>query len=114
MRERVRTVIGGVLGSRMSGPMGIGLASVAVTAFGGAMLLVAGGYDPLSAGGAMLRGSVGGWSAVTSFTLVRSVPLILAGLAVALAFRAGVYSSVEHKIRPSVFSASEAKTPRLR
>lgn len=64
-----------------------------VLTFGvGAVLLLLGGYDPLAAGSAMLRGSFGSWNTFVSFTLVRSVPLLFTGLAVALAFRAGVWN----------------------
>jgi general nucleoside transport system permease protein len=50
------------------------------------------GYDPVLALGALWRGAFGSWYAITSGTLVRSVPLILLGLGVALAFRAGVFN----------------------
>jgi len=46
----------------------------------------------VAAAAALVRGSVGSWSTFVSITLVRSVPLILTGLAVALAFRAGVWN----------------------
>jgi simple sugar transport system permease protein len=52
--------------------------------------LAAVGYDGPAALAALWRGSVGTPYALASATLVRAVPLILAGLAVALAFRAGV------------------------
>jgi simple sugar transport system permease protein len=58
----------------------------------GTALLWLGGYDSLAAGRAMLSGSLGGWDVFVSITLVRAVPLILTGLAVALAFRAGVWN----------------------
>lgn len=67
-------------------------AAVAITAIAGALLLLLGGQDPVAAAGALVRGSVGSWNVFLSFTLVRSVPLILTGLAVALAFRAGVWN----------------------
>ncbi|MEC7833365.1 MAG: ABC transporter permease, partial [Gemmatimonadota bacterium] len=51
-----------------------------------------GGYDPLVAGAAMFQGSFGNGTAILSVTLVRAVPLIVTGLAVALAFRAGVWN----------------------
>ncbi|MEK9499670.1 ABC transporter permease [Gaopeijia maritima] len=54
--------------------------------------LAVGGYDPIEAFGALLRGALGSPSAVLSITLVRTVPLLLTGLAVALAFRAGVWN----------------------
>ncbi|MFN2565272.1 MAG: ABC transporter permease [Gemmatimonadaceae bacterium] len=56
------------------------------------LLLEAGGYDAPLALLALWNGSLGSGYALTSATLVRAVPLILAGLAVALAFRAGVFN----------------------
>lgn len=70
----------------------LGLVAVTLTLGAGAILLLLGGYDPLAGGAAMLRGSVGSWNTFVSITLVRSVPLLFAGLAVALAFRAGVWN----------------------
>lgn len=51
-----------------------------------------GGYDPVLSLGALWRGAFGSWYAITSATLVRAVPLIVLGLGVALAFRAGVFN----------------------
>jgi simple sugar transport system permease protein len=56
------------------------------------LLLLLGGYDVRTALGALWTGSVGSWYALTSATLVRAVPLMLAGCAVAVAFRAGVFN----------------------
>lgn len=56
------------------------------------LLLAAGGHDAASAAAALWRGSFGSGYAFFSGTLVRAVPLILAGLAVALAFRAGIFN----------------------
>jgi simple sugar transport system permease protein len=53
-------------------------------------LLFVTGHDPAIAMQALLRGAFGSWYAITSATLVRAVPLALTGLAVALAFRAGL------------------------
>ncbi|HEU5478395.1 MAG TPA: ABC transporter permease, partial [Candidatus Tumulicola sp.] len=50
------------------------------------------GFDATLAMGALWRGSFGAWYALTSSTLVRATPLILTGLAVAIAFRAGVWN----------------------
>jgi general nucleoside transport system permease protein len=47
------------------------------------------GYDALAALGALWNGAFGSWYAITSATLVRSVPLIIIGLGIALAFRGG-------------------------
>lgn len=50
------------------------------------------GFDPLSALAALWSGSIGSSYALTSGSLVRATPLILTGLAVAIAFRAGVFN----------------------
>jgi simple sugar transport system permease protein len=64
------------------------LLTVAVAA--GALAL--GGYAPGEAFGALVRGALGSPQALLSVTLVRTVPLLFTGLAVALAFRAGVWN----------------------
>ncbi len=53
-------------------------------------LLVVTGHDPAVALRALVRGAFGSWYAITSATLVRAVPLAFTGLAVAVAFRAGL------------------------
>lgn len=50
------------------------------------------GFDVARAGHALASGAFGSWYSFGSGTLVRSTPLILTGLAVALAFRAGVFN----------------------
>ena len=50
------------------------------------------GYDPVAALAALWSGAFGSWFAFTSATLVRAVPLILIGLGIALAFRAGTFN----------------------
>ena len=72
-------------------PLGVAAGALLATAVFAAGSLWLGGYSPIDAAGALLRGSVGSPVAVMS-SMVRSVPLILAGLAVALAFRAGVWN----------------------
>ena len=57
-----------------------------------AALLAALGFPPLGAMHALWEGSVGSFYALTSGTLVRATPLILTGLSVAVAFRAGVFN----------------------
>ena len=47
------------------------------------------GYDAVEALVALWSGAFGSWYALTSATLVRSVPLIIVGLGIALAFRGG-------------------------
>jgi ABC-type uncharacterized transport system permease subunit len=70
--------------------LALGATVIAAIACATAALLVAGGY-PVDRGlAALWSGSFGSWYAFTSATLVRAVPLMLTGVAVALAFRAGV------------------------
>ena len=57
-----------------------------------ALLLLIGGYDVPRAIGALWTGSVGSWYSLTSATLVRAIPLMLTGCAIAVAFRAGVWN----------------------
>ena len=57
-----------------------------------ALGLALGGYEPVLSLGALWRGAFGSWYAITSATLVRAVPLIVLGLGIALAFRAGVFN----------------------
>ena len=71
-------------------------ARIGAVALGGIVMIGAllsfGDHDASSALAALWRGSFGSTYALTSATLVRAIPLIVAGLAVALAFRAGVYN----------------------
>lgn len=69
----------------------VALSMVAILALLALALSVA-GADTERALRALWFGSVGSWDALTSATLVRATPLILTGLAVALAFRAGVWN----------------------
>jgi ABC-type uncharacterized transport system permease subunit len=72
--------------------LAVAAAALAATAVAAAVLLWMGGYDPIAAAAAMWSGAFGSREAMLSITLVRSVPFILTGLAVALAFRAGVWN----------------------
>jgi general nucleoside transport system permease protein len=74
------------------GSVGVTVGALGLALGVSALLLLVGGYDPVAAARAMLVGSVGTGEALVSVTLVRAVPLILTGLAVALAFRAGVWN----------------------
>ena len=68
------------------------LAGVATLLVATTALLVIGGYSAGPALLALWSGSIGSWYALTSGTLVRAVPLMLSGCAVAIAFRAGVFN----------------------
>lgn len=57
-----------------------------------ALSLRAAGHDPVRAASALIGGALGSRDAILSVTLVRAVPFILTGLAVALAFRSGVWN----------------------
>jgi simple sugar transport system permease protein len=68
-----------------AGAFGLGLLVLAVG-------LELAGYEAGTALTALGRGAFGSWYAITSATLVRSVPLIIVGLGIALAFRAGAFN----------------------
>jgi simple sugar transport system permease protein len=56
------------------------------------ILLAALGFDATAGMLALFRGSLGSSYAITSGTLIRATPVILTGLSVAIAFRAGVFN----------------------
>ena len=68
------------------------VAAFAATLAIAAALLALGGYSPGDVFAALARGAFGSWDRFVSFTLVRATPLLLAGLAVALAFKAHVWN----------------------
>ena len=78
----------------LSAPRSVLLFLACVTVLLAVMLafLSAGGFAALSVLGALWNGSFGSWYSITSATLVRSIPLMLTGGAVAVAFRAGVFN----------------------
>jgi ABC-type uncharacterized transport system permease subunit len=69
---------------RPSGPVALLLGLLAL-----ALSLHLAGYDAMAALGSLWQGAFGSRYALTSATLVRSVPLIIIGLGIALAFRGG-------------------------
>jgi simple sugar transport system permease protein len=72
----------------------VALVSLVLVAIAGAtaLLLLVGGYSVRDGLAALWSGSLGSWYALTSATLVRAVPLLCTGVAVAIAFRAGVFN----------------------
>ena len=74
---------------RLLGMVGLALLALAVAM---SAMLRMGGYSPAQALIALWSGSMGSWYSITSATLVRAVPLMLTGCAVAVAFRAGVFN----------------------
>ena len=72
--------------------LGTAALALLLTALVTAGALLVGGYDPVAGLSALVGGAVGSPDVFLSITLVRSVPLILTGLAVAVAFRAGVWN----------------------
>ena len=77
---------------RGSAAAGVPAAALSATLAAAALALWLGGYDPAAAAIALFRGALGSREAFLSITLVRATPLILTGLAVAVAFRAGVWN----------------------
>jgi simple sugar transport system permease protein len=77
---------------RAIGPLVAAAGALGVTLAAAGLGLALGGYDVARAGAALVSGAFGGTDALLSVTFVRAVPLILTGLAVALAFRAGVWN----------------------
>ncbi|MGI9626785.1 MAG: ABC transporter permease [Longimicrobiales bacterium] len=73
-------------------PLGMGALAVFAALATSGVLLAVGGYSPVEAFGALFRGSFGSWDRFASFTLVKSTPLLFTGLAVAVAFKAGVWN----------------------
>lgn len=80
------------LRSRRIGPLAAGVVALLAATLLAAAGLALAGYDPVAAGRALVSGAFGSWERFASITLVRATPLILTGLAVALAFRAGVWN----------------------
>lgn len=72
-------------------PLAPVVAVVSALALTAAALLM-GGHDPVTGLSALVGGALGSWDRLLSITLVRAVPLMVTGLAVALAFRAGVWN----------------------
>ena len=72
-------------------PLAVAASLAALVAFMFVVLSLA-GYSPLHAVLALWGGSVGSWYSISSATLVRAIPLMLTGCAVAVAFRAGAFN----------------------
>lgn len=88
----IRPLLRPRLRSRWIGPLAAGVVALLAAAVLAAAGLGLAGYDPVAAGRALVSGAFGSWERFASITLVRATPLILTGLAVALAFRAGVWN----------------------
>ncbi len=69
----------------------IPLAAVLLAAVIGAVILLVSGVNPLAAYGALFKGSFGSLAAF-SRTLEKATPLVFSGLAVAFAFKAGLFN----------------------
>jgi simple sugar transport system permease protein len=72
-------------------PTVLALAAIGVALAASALVLLAAGTDPLRALAALVGGAFGDRFALTD-TLLKTCPLLVTGLAVALAFRAGVWN----------------------
>jgi simple sugar transport system permease protein len=71
-------------------PIGASVAAATLALVAVMLVVVTGGYDLGHAAAALWNGSVGDAYSFLSGTLVRATPLIIVGLAIALAFQAGV------------------------
>src|SRR5690606_45526 len=78
--------------ARRIAPLLTAAGAVLLTARAAPRALAVGGHDPGRVASALIGGACGSPEILLSVTLVRSVPLILTGLAVVLAFRAGVWN----------------------
>ena len=72
-------------------PVLIPLLGASVGLAAGALIFLAFGFDPLTAYQKLFQGAFGSWSGF-SFTLLRFIPLSFTGLAVTVAYRAGVFN----------------------
>jgi general nucleoside transport system permease protein len=70
---------------------GVPLLSVVLAMIIGSIVMIATGSDPIAAWGALLQGAFGGPRQIGE-TIMRSTPLIFAGLAVAFGFRANLFN----------------------
>ena len=76
---------------RLSGVLAYAVAIAAVAVVSGALLGVS-GYDVSQSARALWGGAFGSPDAFVSSTLVRAIPLLIMGSAIALAFRVGVFN----------------------
>jgi len=77
--------------SRIAGSVGIPVGAVLLACVVGALILMASGSDPVAAFGALIDGAFSG-SHACGRTLEKSMPLVFSGLAVAFAFKAGLFN----------------------
>jgi simple sugar transport system permease protein len=73
------------------GPLVFPLFAILISFLIGAVIMLATGHNPLAAYAALLQGAVGSPEAIGR-TLLGATPLIFTGLAVAVAFRAGLFN----------------------
>lgn len=71
--------------------IGITFLAIVLAIIAGGIVMLLFGYNPVSAYGALLQGAFGTLAAFTS-TLTKSVPIMFTGLAVAVAFKCGVFN----------------------
>lgn len=95
VRERARSVVDGLADQMLRATVlerfAIAVASTVLALFIGSVIVNASGYDAVAFVSALMYGAAGNISNI-AFTLRQSTMLILTGVAVAIAFRAGVFN----------------------
>ncbi|MBT7428286.1 MAG: ABC transporter permease, partial [Ilumatobacter sp.] len=88
----MRADVGSIRSSALVRPfvaLAVPLAAVAVAFTIGAIMLLALGANPITGYAALLDGAFGGWNELAD-TAIKSAPLLLVGVGICIAFRAGV------------------------
>jgi ABC-type uncharacterized transport system permease subunit len=91
-KSKTRADIGSFRRSALVGPvvaLAVPLAAVIVAFTIGAIMLLALGANPITGYAALLDGAFGGWNELAD-TAIKSAPLLLVGVGICIAFRAGV------------------------
>ncbi len=91
MNDRSRASTPAALLRRLAPAVGAPLFAIAVSFLLGGLLMAALGRDPVAVYAVLINGSVDGWPNL-SVTLQLATPLIFTGLAVAVAFRSGIWN----------------------
>jgi ABC-type uncharacterized transport system permease subunit len=96
------------IGDTRTASLLVPLLSVLGAIAAGAVFMWMSGSDPIAAYAAMARGALGGWRQIAE-SLAKATPMILSGLAVAFAFRGGLFNiGVEGQLYVGAIAAAWA------